>query len=53
MSNAVDIKDFRRYFIVGGAGYIGRHFTDRLLADSGVTAVMLYDNGSPKRTTDA
>lgn len=38
-----------RYFIVGGAGFIGSHFTDRLLADSSVTAVTLYDNFSSGR----
>jgi UDP-glucose 4-epimerase len=36
----------RRYFVVGGAGFIGSHFTDRLLADPAVTAVTLYDNFS-------
>jgi UDP-glucose 4-epimerase len=33
-----------RYFLVGGAGFIGSHFTDRLLADPSVAAVTLYDN---------
>jgi UDP-glucose 4-epimerase len=37
-----------RYFIVGGAGFIGSHFTDRLLAD-GAAAVTLYDNFSSGR----
>ena len=37
---------FRRYFIVGGAGFIGSHFTDRLLTECEVTAVTLYDNFS-------
>ncbi len=37
------------YFIVGGAGFIGSHFTDRLLADPMVTAVTLYDNFSSGR----
>ena len=35
-----------RYIIVGGAGFIGSHFTDALLADTVVTAVTLYDNFS-------
>jgi UDP-glucose 4-epimerase len=35
-----------RYFIVGGAGFIGSHFTDRLLADPAVARVTLYDNFS-------
>ncbi len=39
----------RHYFIVGGAGFIGSHFTDRLLADSAVAAVTLYDNFSSGR----
>jgi UDP-glucose 4-epimerase len=33
-----------RYCIVGGAGFIGSHFTDRLLADPATTGVTLYDN---------
>ena len=33
-----------RFFIVGGAGFIGSHFTDHLLADAQVAAVTLYDN---------
>ena len=38
----------QRYFVVGGAGFIGSHFTDRLLADSSA-AVTLYDNFSSGR----
>jgi UDP-glucose 4-epimerase len=38
-----------RHFIVGGAGFIGSHFTDRLLADSSVAAVTLFDNFSSGR----
>jgi UDP-glucose 4-epimerase len=33
-----------RFFIAGGAGFIGSHFTDRLLCDRAVEAVTLYDN---------
>ncbi|HXR25959.1 MAG TPA: NAD-dependent epimerase/dehydratase family protein [Candidatus Binataceae bacterium] len=33
-----------RYFIVGGAGFIGSHFSDALLAKPEVAAVTLYDN---------
>ena len=29
----VAAMNFRRYFMAGGAGFIGSHFTDRLLAD--------------------
>jgi UDP-glucose 4-epimerase len=39
----------KRYFLVGGAGFIGSHFTDRLLADPSVAAVTLYDNFSSGR----
>jgi UDP-glucose 4-epimerase len=43
------MTDNTRYFIVGGAGFIGSHFTDRLLANPGVDAVTLYDNFSSGR----
>lgn len=39
----------RRFFIVGGAGFIGSHFTDRLLADDETGAVTLFDNFSSGR----
>jgi|SRR5581483_1161174 len=39
----------KRFFIAGGAGFIGSHFTDRLLCDKGVQAVTLYDNFSSGR----
>jgi len=38
-----------RYAIVGGAGFLGSHFTDRLLADPATTALTLYDNFSSGR----
>jgi len=38
-----------RFFLIGGAGFIGSHFTDRLLADRSVTAVTLFDNFSSGR----
>jgi UDP-glucose 4-epimerase len=38
-----------RYLIVGGAGFIGSHFTDRLLGDPATEAVTLYDNFSSGR----
>jgi UDP-glucose 4-epimerase len=43
------MKGLSRYFLVGGAGFIGSHFTDRLLADSAVARVTLYDNFSSGR----
>ncbi|OLE38983.1 MAG: NAD-dependent dehydratase [Actinobacteria bacterium 13_1_20CM_3_68_9] len=36
----------RRYFVVGGAGFIGSHFVDRLLAGPGESEVVVYDNFS-------
>jgi UDP-glucose 4-epimerase len=39
----------QRYFVVGGAGFIGSHFTDALLAKRDVTRVTLYDNFSSGR----
>lgn len=39
----------RRYFIVGGAGFIGSHFVDRLLKESSIAAVTIYDNFSSGR----
>ncbi len=33
-----------RVLIVGGAGFIGSHFTDVLLADEGTERLTLYDN---------
>ncbi len=35
-----------RFFIVGGAGFIGSHLTDRLLMDDAVQGVTLFDNFS-------
>ena len=39
----------RAVFIVGGAGFIGSHFTDALLASPDVQRVTLYDNFSAGR----
>lgn len=47
--SAIPVRAGRRYFIVGGAGFIGSHFTDRLLSDPEVDAVTLYDNFSSGR----
>jgi UDP-glucose 4-epimerase len=38
-----------RFFIVGGAGFIGSHFVDRLLGDADVERVTIYDNYSSGR----
>lgn len=38
-----------RYFIVGGAGFIGGHFCDHLLAQPQVKGVTVYDNFSSGR----
>jgi UDP-glucose 4-epimerase len=43
------VKTDRRWFIVGGAGFIGGHFVDRLLELSDDTAVTIYDNFSSGR----
>jgi UDP-glucose 4-epimerase len=39
----------KRFFIVGGAGFIGSHFCDRLLSDPEIAAVTIYDNFSSGR----
>jgi UDP-glucose 4-epimerase len=36
----------RSWIIIGGAGFIGSHFTDRLLSDPDTARVTLYDNFS-------
>lgn len=39
----------QRFFIVGGAGFIGSHFCDHLLGAGGAAAVTIYDNLSSGR----
>jgi UDP-glucose 4-epimerase len=39
----------QRFFIVGGAGFIGSHFCDHLLEPGGAAGVTLYDNFSSGR----
>ncbi len=39
-----DVDD--RYFVVGGAGFIGSHFVDRLLGSGDASGVTVYDNFS-------
>ena len=38
-----------RFFIVGGAGFIGSHFTDTLLGPAGAASGTIYDNLSSGR----
>jgi UDP-glucose 4-epimerase len=42
-------EPLRRIEIVGGAGFIGGHFVDRLLAERSVELVRVYDNFSSGR----
>jgi UDP-glucose 4-epimerase len=39
----------QRFFIVGGAGFIGGHFCDHLLGPAGAAGVTIYDNYSSGR----
>src|ERR1700757_3903531 len=39
----------RSFFIVGGAGFIGSHFTERLLRDGHTRRVTVFDNFSSGR----
>ena len=39
----------QKFFIVGGAGFIGSHFCDHLLGARGAAAVTVYDNFSSGR----
>jgi UDP-glucose 4-epimerase len=43
------LTEATRYFLVGGAGFIGGHFVDRLIPEPGVTQVTVYDNFSSGR----
>lgn len=45
----VRITGMRSCFIAGGAGFIGSHFTDRLLASKETRRVTLFDNFSSGR----
>jgi UDP-glucose 4-epimerase len=38
------MSDRKRVIVVGGAGFIGSHFTDALLAEEATERVTLYDN---------
>jgi len=39
----------RRVFVLGGAGFIGSHFVERLLSDPAVEVVTIFDNFSSGR----
>ncbi len=39
----------KKFFIIGGAGFIGSHFTDRLLSSPQIETVTLFDNFSSGR----
>jgi UDP-glucose 4-epimerase len=38
------LSDGSRYFLVGGAGFIGSHFVDRLVSEPDTELVTVYDN---------
>lgn len=40
----MELGEARRFLIVGGAGFIGSHFVERLLSLSTVESVLAYDN---------
>src|SRR5262249_45641708 len=43
------MKDASRCLVVGGAGFIGSHFVDRLMATPEIREVVVYDNFSSGR----
>ena len=46
----VELDRLRRVCIVGGAGFIGSHFTDRLLQNKETERVVIFDNFSSGRS---
>jgi UDP-glucose 4-epimerase len=49
VSDWVDTIAGQRFFVVGGAGFIGSHFVDYLLGDGEAAKVTIYDNFSSGR----
>lgn len=49
MTSWIDTVTDSRFFVVGGAGFIGAHFTDYLLGPGGAAAVTVFDNFSSGR----
>lgn len=49
MNSDPHLADARSFFIAGGAGFIGSHFTDRFLASHDVSRVTVFDNFSSGR----
>jgi UDP-glucose 4-epimerase len=45
----IDTIAGQRFFVVGGAGFIGSHFVDFLLGEGGASKVTIYDNFSSGR----
>jgi UDP-glucose 4-epimerase len=43
------VRSGSRFFVVGGAGFIGSHFVDRLLYTANIARVTIYDNFSSGR----
>jgi len=43
------VSEARAYFLVGGAGFMGGHFVDRLMSQADVSRVTVYDNFSSGR----
>jgi UDP-glucose 4-epimerase len=49
VSDWVDTVAGQRFFVVGGAGFIGSHFVDHLLGEGEAAKVTIYDNFSSGR----
>jgi UDP-glucose 4-epimerase len=43
------VDGIRRVLVVGGAGFIGSHFIDRLLTDPETSQITIFDNFSSGR----